>query len=326
MWDSILYGLGLIVAFVLILSLVLTRRPKKLGSCVNKHVFITGASTGLGKSLAIKFASLGANLTIIARNEEKLKAAQKDIQASRANSNQKIVALTADVTKYVEIESAVKQAVRENGVTDYVITNAGSSSPGYFLELDIETLGKEIQLNYMGTVHTIKAALPYMVERNQGGHFVLVSSAAAFGNFVGYVNYGSSKRAISALAEGLRNEFQLYGIDVSAFYPTGIDTEGFANENKTKPEETKILEGSSSTLSPDQVAESLLDGLKKGKFSITNEFITELMRVNTNGTFSPRYNIVVDLFLSFVGLLISTPITFYFDWVVSHSNRRKKTN
>ncbi len=65
----------------------------------------------------------------------------------------------------------------ENGVTDYVIANAGTSCPGYFLETSIETLEKEVNLNYLGTVYTIKAALPFMVDRNQGGHFVIVSSA-----------------------------------------------------------------------------------------------------------------------------------------------------
>jgi len=274
--------------------------------------------------LAVRFAKMGANVTIIARNEKKLKEAQKDIENARSSSNQKILSISADVTKFSEIDNAMKQAVEVNGVTDIVIANAGSSTPGYFLEITPECLEKEVALNYLGTVYTVKAALPSMVKRNRGGHFVLISSAAGFINFLGYTNYGATKRAISALAEGLRNELKLYNIDVSGFYPTGIDTEGFQNENKTKPEETKTMEGSSSTLSPDVVADSLISGLQKGKFSITNEFLTEIMRSTSNGFLSPRHSLPLDLMLSFLGILLSGPFAFYFDWVVSRSSKKLK--
>jgi len=320
---TILWGILLLVVILFVLSLVIMPRQKPMQDCKGKHVFITGGSTGLGKSLAIKFAKMGANVTIVARNEKKLQEAKKDIQAMQANSTQKILSIVADVTNYSEISAAVKESKEVNGVMDIVIANAGSSTPGYFLELPVETLQKEVELNYLGTVFTVKAAAPYMVERKQGGHFVLVSSAAGFANFLGYTNYGSTKRAVAALAEGLRNEFKLYNIQVSAFYPTGIDTDGFQNENKTKPEETKTMEGPSSTLSPDVVADSLIQGLQRGKFAITNEFISELLRVSCNGGVSPRYNLIMDLILCNLSLLISGPLIFYFDWVVNHSNKKK---
>jgi len=311
-----------VVILLLFVGRFFAKTTKRLKDCSGKHVLITGGSTGLGKSLAIKFAKLGANVTIIARDEKKLEETKKDVDAVKTNPSQKIVAISADVTKFTDIQQAIQRAVNENGVTDYVIANAGTSVPGYFLETSVENLEKEVNLNYLGTVYTIKSALPFMVDRNQGGHFVIVSSAAAFGNFIGYTNYGSTKRALSALAEGLRNELKLYGIAVSAFYPTGIDTEGFKNENKTKPEETTTLEGPSSVLSPDVVAQSLIDGMRSGKFSITNEFITELMRVGTNGTFSPRNNILMDVILGIIHLIVVNPLIFYWDWVVLHSKKR----
>jgi len=326
-WISWILGFVLVLLVGLVVfGSFFVPRPKALKDCKGKHVFITGGSTGLGKSLASKFAKMGANITIVARNEQKLEEARKDIESVCTFPNQKVISVSADVTKFADIERAVQIAVKGNGVTDIVIANAGNSVPGYFLDQTPEALAHEVNLNYLGVVYTVKAALPFMVERKKGGHFVLVSSAAAFINFLGYTNYGSTKRALAALAEGLRNELKLYNIDVSIFFPTGIDTEGFQNENKTKPEETKVMEGPSSTLSPDVVADSLIQGLQKGKFSITNEILTELMRVSSQGFLSPRQFLPFDMVLTFLMLLITGPFIFYFDWVVSHSKRRQRSD
>jgi len=323
-WMGVL-SLVLVVGVLICIALsrVLRTGPQKWKEkdYPGKHVFITGGSEGLGKSLACKFAKLGATVTIVSRNADKLKEAQKEIQNFCVKKEQKINIFAADVTVYSEIEKAVNAAVNDSGVIDLLITNAGQAHPGYFFETPIHLLEKEVKLNYLGTVYTIKAALPSIVERATGGHIVLVSTAAAFASFIGYTNYSSSKMAVKGLAEGLRNELQLYNISVSIFFPTGIDTPGFQEEQKSKPQETKIIEGASSLIPPDKVAQALLDGLKRGQYMITNEFISEILRMLSHGI-TIRDNYFMDLLLTPIMVLISPFVVYSFDSVVRSSKKR----
>jgi len=291
-------------------------------------VLITGGSEGLGKSMAIKFAKLGSNVTIISRNEEKLRIAKKEIEAARVDASQKVITLSADVTIFRDIENAVKISIKENGVVDLLITNAGQSLPGYFIDIPVETMEKEVRLNYLGTLYTIKAALPSMVQRNQGGHLLLISTAAAFTNFIGYTNYGATKSAVKSLAEGLRNEMNLYDIGVSIFFPTGISTPGMTEEDKTKPPETRAIEGSSSLNSPDYCAQCVVDGLKNGRYAITSEiFPTIALRMLSLGvTF--RDSILLDVILTPLCILICPIFVYIMDSTVQSSSRKssKKSN
>src|SRR5262249_34836868 len=119
------------------------------------------------------------------------------------------------------------------------------------------------------------------------------------------------------------------------YYPTGIDTEGLENENKMKPQETKTIEvirvssmgkipqSGSATYSPDVVADALLIGLRKGRFAITNEAISELMRACTNGTTAPRNNLLLDIILTILAIFISVPFAYWMDGVVSKSKKNK---
>ena len=111
-----------------------------------------------------------------------------------------------------------------------------------------------INLNYLGSVFTVKAVLPKMIERKQGGHIVFVSSAAALTSFVGYSQYCPSKWAVRALGDSLRNELRLYDIKVTQFYPSNMDTEGFEIEERTKPAPTKEIEGTAKLFKPDEVS------------------------------------------------------------------------
>eukprot|EP01116_Phalansterium_solitarium_P021745 TRINITY_DN689_c0_g1_i2.p2 TRINITY_DN689_c0_g1~~TRINITY_DN689_c0_g1_i2.p2 ORF type:complete len:232 (+),score=97.86 TRINITY_DN689_c0_g1_i2:516-1211(+) len=212
-------------------------------------------------------------------------------------------------------------------VQDIVIPNAGVSKPGYFVDTPAAVLEQEQRLNYLGAVFTIKAALPFMIDRpdgTSGGHVVLVSSAAAFANFIGFASYSASKAALKSLADGLRNEFLLYDIGVSVFYPGPIDTEGFAEEQKTKPPECKQIEGTAALATPEQSAACLIDGLRRGRFAITYDlFPTELLRCAGNGL-SVRDRPLLDVLLSPVLALLGPLLTYLsFDCVVLATKANK---
>lgn len=134
-----------------------------------------------------------------------------------------------------------------------------------------------MKLNYFGTVYTIKAFLPSMVERGKGGHITLISSTAAFVGCIGFASYMPTKLALKGLSDCLRNELLLYDIGVSSFYPGSIDTEGFVEENKIKPQETKLIEGKTTLNSPQKCAEILVDGMKKGQYLISSTFFPDTL-------------------------------------------------
>ena len=132
-----------------------------------------------------------------------------------------------------QVQDAMLSAETTMGPIDILICNAGSSTPGYFHEQDVEVFQHMMQLNYMGTLHTVKAVYNGMVARNTG-HIVFISSTMALMGFTGYAAYAPSKYAVRGLAECLRNELQGTGVRVSIGYPPDTKTPGFDAENLTK--------------------------------------------------------------------------------------------
>jgi len=329
MLDYILWViLVILLVYVIVFHFFLHGKPKPLNidSYDGKHVIITGGSAGLGKSLAVMLSARGANITLISRSINKLKEVQTLAEDARKDKSQKILIFSSDVSKWNDLNASIAKAVEQNGVPDLVIANAGQSFPGYFLDIPIETLEKENQLNYMGVVYTIKSALFSMVKRNRGGHICIISSAASFTPMIGYANYTATKSAIRGLSDSLRNELLLYNIGVSIYFPTGIDTEGFANENILKPIETKEIESSAQVSTPADAARCLLAGLSKGQYYITNEVMTEFMRMGSHGINIPRNNFLIDLLVSPIAVFASPVVRFWMDSVVLKSKSKNKKN
>ncbi|KAJ0405554.1 hypothetical protein P43SY_009603 [Pythium insidiosum] len=285
-----------------------------------KHVFITGGSSGLGLSLATKLAKAGAKISIVARSIDKLEAAKKEIEAVGKNP---VFTHSTDVADFESVKSAVAAAnAFHQRPTDTVVCCAGLATPGYFVEQDVSVFRKMMDLNYFGVVHTIKAALPAMIEAQNKGDVVIVASGCSMLSFIGYTQYASSKYALRGLAEALRNELKLYNIRVSVFYPGNIDSPGFVEENKIKPDETKEIEGTSKPESPDAVADSLISGLRDGQFSITNDPLIYLLRQISNGV-APRHNTPFEVLLFPISVLVQVGFGIYMDLVVTQSAKKK---
>ncbi|OQS04248.1 3-ketodihydrosphingosine reductase, partial [Thraustotheca clavata] len=292
-----------------------------------KHVVITGGSTGLGLATAKKYAKAGAKVTIIARSMDALEKAKAEIQAIAKHP---VFIQSCDVTNFESVQKAVAAAnTFHNRVTDHVVCCAGAAMPGYFFEQDISIFRKEMDLNYFGVVHATKAALPAMIERNEGGTFVFVSSGCGLLSFIGYTQYCPTKFAVRGFADALRNEFKLYKMNVHIFYPGNIDSPGFIQENKTKPAECKEIEGSADLLSPDQVAQSMIDGVANGVYAITNDIGIWLLRVIGNGI-NPRKNTILEMALLPLLTLVQIGFVAYMDYVVgkyrSARAKKEKTN
>ncbi|KAF1794427.1 NAD(P)-binding domain [Phytophthora cactorum] len=322
-----LWWVGVLVAGVVVgvsvVSFVVTKLRAPGFKVEGKHVFITGGSSGLGLALAKKYAQQGAKVSIVARGLDKLEESKTEIEGVRKNAD--AVVRRGGLRQRPEGGGCCQQVPRARHGPRGVL--GGLRCPGYFLEQDVSLYKKIMDVNYFGTLHTIKAALPAMVQRSEeggeGGHIVLVSSGLGLISWIGYAQYAAPKYALRGLAESLRNELKLFGIRVSIFYPGNIDSPGFVEENRTKPPETKTIEGVSEPLHPDKVAQSLINGVSDGQFSITNDPMIFILRVLANGV-APRSNTMMETVMLPLLIPIQVGFGFFMDFIVWQTKRARE--
>ncbi|GAA5825434.1 hypothetical protein JCM11251_006981 [Rhodosporidiobolus azoricus] len=176
-----------------------------------------------------------------------------------------------------------------------------------------------MEWNFRTCLNTVHEGVKAMKEEGKkGGTVVLVSSIAALMSFTGYSSYSPSKYAIRGLAEALRTELQLYDIDVHLFLPATILSPGFGNEEKVKPEITKRIEGPDEGMTPEAVAQRLIQGVERGDFYITYEPVGHML-ANSRGI-TPRNNILMSLVWGCIGL-VALPV---WRWLSPEGEIRKE--
>jgi NADP-dependent 3-hydroxy acid dehydrogenase YdfG len=187
-------------------------------------VAITGASSGIGEATAIAFARAGARLELGARRLEKLNAvAQK---CRRAGSPEATVHLV-DVGQRASAKAFIAAAIRDHERIDVLVNNAGVGWFGRAQQMPEEKLEELVATNFKGVVHTIQAALPWMLER-RSGVIINVASVAGFRPSPYSAVYGATKHAVVGFSHALRGELSGTGVKVCVVYP-GVtpDTEFF---------------------------------------------------------------------------------------------------
>ena len=129
-----------------------------------KTVVITGASSGLGASLAVTFAEMGANLVLFSRNQERL----KEVESLCQGPGDRPVIVTGNIAQPEDCERLIALAISQFGTLDYLITNAGISMWAKFENIcDLSIFSKIMETNYLGTVHCVYYALPHL-RKSQG--------------------------------------------------------------------------------------------------------------------------------------------------------------
>lgn len=248
----------------------------KLKNFQHKIALVTGGSSGIGLAVAKLLAARGAHVWLLARREELLAEALEAVQASCPDDSQHCGYVPTDVSDYDQVEQAIAEITQTVGTPDLVINSAGITYPGYVEEIDLETFRRLMEVNYFGTVHTIKAVLPDMMVR-RSGHIVNLSSAAGFLGVFGYSAYGGSKYAVRGFSDVLRAEMKPHGIGVSVVFPPDTDTPQLHYETPLKPPETKALSGNVDIVEAETVAESILKGIERGRYLILPGLETKLL-------------------------------------------------
>lgn len=280
-----------------VLTIAMLQLRKKRFNPAGQHCYIGGGSQGLGLALACLLAARGAHVTIVSRSQKKLDEALAKIETFRTSPSQKFASLAFDLSNAEEAEKAMDAAAEpfDGKVPDHVFSCTGGAAGilGYFIELTPDQLKQSVDVNYWTAVWTARAAARRMVKQGVRGSIVLTSSVVGFFAIPGYSAYAAAKHAIRGLAESLRIEFLLYNINVHCYFPSTIYSPGFEEEQKSKPELTKIIEGADEGLTPEACALRLVNGLEKGHVMITSDPIGHLFRNSMRGM-SPVSNYILD--------------------------------
>jgi len=239
----------------------------------NKLVLITGGSKGIGLATAREFAREGASVFVLARHKDQLTAAVKSLEECRADKTQKFGYIQADVTNPDEIKKISAKFLKEIGTPDYLVNCAGVAHPGKFEELDLSIFYWMMDVNYYGTVLVTKAFINSMIVRGSG-HIVNVSSICGVVGIYGYTAYSGSKYAVTGFTDVLRSEMKLHGIKVSLILPADTKTDQLDYENRYKPEITKHIAAAGSLAKPEEVARTILKGIRKNRYIILCNFET----------------------------------------------------
>ncbi|GMN46617.1 hypothetical protein TIFTF001_015805 [Ficus carica] len=296
------------LALLFFLYVIVRPRPVRI-PIKNRHVFITGGSSGIGLALAHRAASEGARVSILARSHDKLQDAKQEISLATGVD---VATFSADVRD----SDAVRRAAEEAGPIDVLIVNQGVFVPQELEKQELDEVRFMVEVNLIGSFNMIKAALPMMKNREGRGpgSIALMSSQAGQVGIYGYTAYSASKFGLRGLAESLQHELIAQDIHVSLIFPPDTNTPGLAEETKIRPQLTNIIAASSGVMKAEEVAKKALDGIKCGSFIIPCNFEGHLLSIATAG-FSPQRSFL----MAFVevltaGLIRVATLCFQWNW------------
>ncbi len=209
---------------------------------INQVVWITGASSGLGKGLALTFASQGATVAVSARRKDLLEEVVKEIEEKGGKAKPYL----CDVLSSQSIEACVQDVVRDFGKLDIAVANAGYGVLGKIEELTESDWNRQLAVNVTGLALTCKFALPQL--RKTKGRLALIGSVAAFVPNPGVGAYGASKAAVQNIGESLQVELKGSGVSCTTIHPgfvesniARVDNEGTFHPDRQDPRPSNLM-------------------------------------------------------------------------------------
>lgn len=229
------------------------------------HALVTGGAGGIGRAVAAALIGAGADVTLLDSDGAQVRRAAAELSANAPRSRVRSEAV--DVVDPDDVRASVERSQAALGCSALLVCCAGVSEPGNALALPDAAFRRAMDVNYLGTVHPIRAVAPDMVARGSGAIVVIASSAAYYGSY-GYAAYAPSKSAVRGLLDVLREELTSHGVHVGGVYPPDVRTAMLVAEEAAFPAAAKAIHGASSPIEPEEVAEAVLICLLEERFRV----------------------------------------------------------
>lgn len=251
----------------------------------NARIILTGASSGIGRQLALQAAKAGAKLVLTARRAQLLEEVKAQIE-SETGGNCAVELVVGDITLQETREAVVNRCVEAFGGVDVLVNNAGAAASGLFETNTPERLERVMALNLTAPVEMIRLVLPLMKKWKEASQtettgkpippmIVNLSSIVGLRGVTHYSEYCAGKAAIRAFSQSIRTEFHRYGIDVLVVCPGSTDTGFFTDYIENTGEPTWPHH---KRVTPEYVAKQMLKAIRKGKMEIIPFFLGKVMK------------------------------------------------
>jgi short-subunit dehydrogenase len=205
-------------------------------------VWITGASSGIGKAMAIEWSKLGYKVALSARRKELLELVATEIKSTGGEA----LVVPVDIMDETSIENAVQQIINNWGRIDIAVANAGFGVIGSIEKLTANEWNRQLQGNVTGLALTVKYALPHLKKNN--GRIGLVGSVGAYLPSPSFGAYGASKAAVHSIGLTLQVELMGSGVSCTTLHPgfveseiTRVDNEGMFHPERADPRPEKLI-------------------------------------------------------------------------------------
>ena len=224
----------------------------------DRVVWITGASSGIGKACAMACSQQGAKVILSARNEQKLKEVSNELSGESS-------ILPLDVSDAPSISSKTKEAISTFGQVDVLINNAGISQRGLVRETTLEVDRRIFEVNFFGNIAITKELLPHMTSRGSG-NIAVISSIAGKLATAGRSAYAASKHALHGYYDALRAEVSDDGIGIHMICPGYVKTDISINALSGDGKAHGVMDPNQNAgISAEACANSIVEAIKSGK-------------------------------------------------------------
>ncbi len=226
----------------------------------DRVALVTGASSGIGKSIVLELSRKGCDLVLVGRNKERLLATKKAVM----ENGSKALAASCDVSDYNNVKNMVSIVLKELGHIDILVNCAGFGICKPFEDTSAEELESIMRTNFFGAVYCTKQVLPGMLARKEG-NIVNIASMAGRISFPNYTAYCASKFALAGFTESLYHELKPKGIKVHLICPAGTQTSFFDHPSfENHPHRTNFED----MMHPRQVSKKVIEAMEKDIFEI----------------------------------------------------------
>lgn len=223
------------------------------------NIIITGASRGIGKAIALTFASCGYNLFLCSRNQEQLNETAAEIQ--QQHPAVKIKVRAADLSVKEQVVSFADWCLH-HGVPDILVNNAGTFLPGNVMDEPDGNLELMMNINLYSAYHLSRKLVPSMIKKGRG-HIFNICSVASLKAYDNGGGYSISKFALHGFSQNLRHELKEFGIKVTGVYPGAVFTDSWGNFDNSNG---RIMEAS-------DIADMLLAACKLSPQAVVEDII-----------------------------------------------------